>query len=574
VALGHDDSNGENVLAVSAFDVSDIKSPKLLSRVGFGEGWGWVPGEKDDVRKVFRVLDDQELILVPFNGWSSKTYAEVSGVQIIDWKPSLLDPLAKRGTIGHGGWVERAIPFMDRVLTLSNEAFQVVDISDRDKPRITGSLSLARDSGDIVQAGGTAVELSGGSYGYYGDYAPGGYRGSGQAAMKLSAVPIFDPNTASPSSQVTVEGRQGRVFASGTTVFVTASLYENGKSIMRVTAHDYSDPAAPAALGSLDVPAVPEYYWYFGGIVGGGDSVLMPAPGIIAVMSRVYPDGNSTDKGYYLFVLDVSDPAAMRIASKTRLWDSVSYLSNMKAEKGVLFLSYSTPFQDPKSGNYYEKFFLGRIDLADPAAPKVLPAVNIPGALLGSSEDGRYIYTVEYTPAAGCGASGYAESGCYGTYSQTMYALALIGDKAYLRGGIELYPVPKQNEWYSAGNIVIAGSHAYHALSRYSYSSDSYKNSSELRAVDLSDPKNLRISSSQPLPFTGASVMDAFQGLLVVEFTGGGGGGIMLYSILRPSDPAYAGFARTMGHPLKVRQIGAGLYLPSGWYGVQVVPLR
>ncbi|MDP2660828.1 MAG: beta-propeller domain-containing protein, partial [Dehalococcoidia bacterium] len=108
VSLGHEDVISPegwrtSSLAVSLIDVSQSQTPTLLSRVVLeGEG-GWVPGDRSDFAKVFRVLPEQNLILFPFQAWSPNDGRYVGGVQLIDLAR---DKLTRRGLIRDAGWVE------------------------------------------------------------------------------------------------------------------------------------------------------------------------------------------------------------------------------------------------------------------------------------------------------------------------------------------------------------------------------------------------------------------------------------------------------------------------------------
>src|SRR5262249_17440302 len=155
------------------------------------DGWGWIPGQRDDFRKIFRVLDDAGLILVPFQAWvpdkdpsggaGSWGGHYQGGVQLLDFGH---DALVKRGFVEHPGLVGPAVRHGDRLLTVSNELVQVVDARDRGNPRLTGSVELARNVSDLVVTGKNVIELAG-------DW----YRGD----TKLYITPASDPNSETPS---------------------------------------------------------------------------------------------------------------------------------------------------------------------------------------------------------------------------------------------------------------------------------------------------------------------------------------------------------------------------------------
>jgi hypothetical protein len=587
VALGHDDQNGSNVLAVSLFDVKNIRTPTLLKRVTFGEEWGWTPGEKDDIQKVFRVLDDQKMILVPFQGWSQTSYRSVSGVQLIDFDTgSAGEPLVLRGMISHDGWVERATPFKSRVVSFSNESFQVADVSDRDHPVLTAVLELARNSADFAAAGEVGVELSGDSYysGWYYD-APGYSSGR----LKLSVVPIDDPNTPSPESKADVAGYGGRVFTEGTSAFVVSTLYDQGAYKTRVVAYDLSNPQQLVKLGTLEIPIQSGSYGYYGwwGMPGGGDSIVNPSPGVLAIMSgSSYVDEKAAASGEPaggLWIVDISKPAQMKVASATSFWfKSRSYLSQMKVAGSMVYMTYSVPVTD--SGVYYEKYYLGRVDITDIRSPVVKPAVNVPGIFLGASSDGRYIFTVENLQQAGCVAGGgvgvgdsstVSPKGCvYSGYYQAINTLAMIGDRAYLRDTMELYTPSSQSEWYWISNIVSEGDYAYYVLNKSWNEKNKYYQSSTLNTLDLRVARDIKVAGPQPLPVQNIGVRGVASGRLLLDFYGYAGGGMLMYNLKTPFMPVFEGSFGTQGYPVRVREGSGKLYLPSGYYGVQTVELK
>jgi uncharacterized secreted protein with C-terminal beta-propeller domain len=92
LGLGFDQGNQAGALTVSLFDVSDLGTPTLLDRVNFGGEWSSLAEDQDRIHKSFKVLDDENLILIPFSGWSyddtdtSCTSSDYqSGVQLVDW---------------------------------------------------------------------------------------------------------------------------------------------------------------------------------------------------------------------------------------------------------------------------------------------------------------------------------------------------------------------------------------------------------------------------------------------------------------------------------------------------------
>src|SRR5690606_36174018 len=137
LGLGYDQGNEEGALTVSLFDVSDMSAPSMIDRVNFGGDWGWLSEDQDRIHKAFRVLDDSQLVLVPFSGNSYTAdddcarYEYVSGVQLVDWANDALD---LRGVARSVGQARRGFLYEDRLFTVSYDRVQTFDVSDRDEP--------------------------------------------------------------------------------------------------------------------------------------------------------------------------------------------------------------------------------------------------------------------------------------------------------------------------------------------------------------------------------------------------------------------------------------------------------
>ena len=151
VTMGIDDVDGRRA-SVSLFDVHDAAAPRLLSRVSLGDNYSW--SEANQNEKAFKVLTDQGLILVPFEG------AGGSQVQLIDLRA---DSLQARGAIEHTFQPRRATYHRDRVLSLSGLELLSVDVADRDHPRVKAEIELAWAVDQVFVQGDYLIELTFGS---------------------------------------------------------------------------------------------------------------------------------------------------------------------------------------------------------------------------------------------------------------------------------------------------------------------------------------------------------------------------------------------------------------------------
>jgi len=229
---------------------------------------------------------------------------------------------------------------------------------------------------------------------------------------------------------------------------------------------------------------------------------------------------------------------------------------------------------EAKNGYSYVRYYLDRLDLSDLDNPRFTHAVNIPGLFIGASADGAYVYTLDtqyiYDPITGS---------YNGTY-QSINTLALIGEKAYLRDRYVVSLPYGNNEWFWMANVYVENGLAYYTLNHSYYATvksdgsvSDYKSETKLVTLDLRTPRKIVETSSQVIPVPYAYLRGVTGGRLFVEFYGYYNGGMLMYTLGDPAVPAYDGFFRTVGYVQKVIQDGQKLYLPSGYYGVQVVDL-
>ncbi len=135
--------------SITLFDVSDPREPQPMSRIVVGSSSYSVTSEANFDEQAIQVLEDQGLILIPF-AYRDGSYGEwVDGVQMIDL---LATRLAERGAVTHRGLVRRSGVEDERLWILSDEAFKVTHIDDRDRPRDLAALDIMSDQ-ELLDAG-------------------------------------------------------------------------------------------------------------------------------------------------------------------------------------------------------------------------------------------------------------------------------------------------------------------------------------------------------------------------------------------------------------------------------------
>ena len=146
LGLGSIMANADGSIRGLVFDVSDLSKPTMLSRVNFGGTWGQLPEDQDRIHKVFRVLEDLGLILVPYTGYQVDTDSRecggrsVGGVQLMDYRN---DTLTLRGSADSPGETRRALVHRDHLLAVSDQRIESFSIANRDAPKKVGQSVLA-----------------------------------------------------------------------------------------------------------------------------------------------------------------------------------------------------------------------------------------------------------------------------------------------------------------------------------------------------------------------------------------------------------------------------------------------
>jgi hypothetical protein len=546
VALGHTNENGRWQLAVSLFDVTDVASPSLTKRVAFGDS-AWLGASRDDARKAFQVLDGVGLVLVPYQGWDHETYRWSGGLQLLDLDLAA-GTLAARGLLEHRGAITRAFPLRGaagRLCALSDQRLQIIDAADRGAPSERAHLDLARPVIDLAFVGGKAVELSGDFF--LGDTA-------------LVVTEPLEPDAATPLAEVPIAAPQARLFAIGSNVWLLAQDWRAAGRRAWLQGVDLAEPTRPRLAGRVDLAPEDAVGLGWMGPWGYGDEATILGAtlavhrqvwrGPVAMASSAPGGGDAvpvpvaTDE---ILLFDLADVDAPRLASRVALPGS-DWSWGLTASGGALWI---TQFSWSPGGASEGRYALVRVDVARPEAPRLVSAVNVPGVFLAAAPGGRRIYTLEtlwsspsVTPSA----------------RTSLRALDLtLRGTARLASSVEL-------DGYPSGALVDGGS-AYVATSWWTPSGGGGR----LAAVDLA---SMRLASTQGIASGNASAypLRIARGKLFLS-AWLGRSVVLVYDL---ADPARPTFERAVANPGWVRTVaveGEYAYVPSGPYGVPMIPL-
>ena len=354
-----------------------------------------------------------------------------------------------------------------------------------------------------------------------------------------------EPDAPVPLARIKAPAPASRMFAAGDLVWLLSTDSAGGRAWL--SGWDLADPLHPRARGALDVTAdigLPGFGWGW----GWGDQVVCngrvlavhrmrgwgPAP---AEGAPIGAGGSSDDE---VLVYDLTDPDAPHLGGRVVL-PAGSWSWGLTAAGDRLYLTHFEWAGRPDgSGRYY----LDRIDVADPHRPLLLPPVNVPGTFLAASADGARVHTLEtsWTPDR---------------TTTSLHALDLTDrGTARLAGSVVL-------DGYAGGALVTADA-AYVA----SWDWTGSRSVLRLSGIEL-DP--FRLATTQAVEASWAWPLRAGDGWLFLGASGGGGQGVLAYRLDAPGHPSFQSFTRTSGWAFDALVLDGVAYLPSGDRGIEVV---
>jgi hypothetical protein len=595
-ALGNEQSvNGVYTSQISLryVDVTNPAQPAVIGTSVFGQGQGWTSTPAAGTFKAFTKNDADGLVVLPFSGWSRDFYTYNNGVQLIEFTPT---SIRTSGAAHTKGWVERGIfahgssnPTATRLLSLSDLSLAVVDYSIHDAPKITYELPLARNIVDARPASsGTIAQLSS-DWDWTND----------QDHSQLRVLPIADAEENQSEHaihEVDIAGSNARVFHDGANLsYVVSNVRRETPCNQGGFSTGGGDPGAPGTTGTpqkcyrwgqqiqvvefngakavlrgkIAMPDFSQNYgWYYGGWYGcyyydwyGGADIVQVGGNKLAFrrwIPQYGPNYEYVDAYQSLYIVDLSNPDAPNVASTVVTRDPDVWWGNMRAIGDTLYTTHYEWLQNPAQGKrteYLVKYYLDRIDLTDPHAPRIGSKVNVPGMLVGGSEtDPSIIYTIDYR--------WYSDDENHG--ANEFDVLKLVGDKAYLQSAVQI------PGW--VGNTFVRGNKAYMSVQQYVEGTNYRQSYVRLNQLDLTQPKNIVRTESKA--DKGWGWLLGVEGDRALVTSGWGNDGLDIYK-LSAGAPQFDQTVRTLGWGASsMARQGDKIFLASGQWGVQTIDLK
>jgi len=560
-ALGNDYGRGAgegDPVSLQYLDVSDPSAPRLLGTSTFGQGWAWTPAA--GTFKAFTMDTSRGMVVLPYSGWDPAGGGYNNGLQLIQFTPT---SVSTAGAARTKGWVERGIFVGNRLVSLSSQSLAVVDYADPMAPRVVSELTLARNVITAQPNGATIAEISSDWWGN--DNTSSQVRilplASAEETADTTAVPTLD-----------VDGIGARVFGNGRFSYIVTSVRTttpcsdgSGNCYLRAQQIQVVDLAGGGATprGKIQLPTDP-WGWYGWGWFGfwwydwwGGNDVVQVGDDALAFrrwVPRYDARGDYVDASSKLYVVDLADPDAPRFASTTIHDDPNGWWGNLKVVGTTLYATHYDWVDDPGDTHGWVRYYLDAIDLSNRAQPRVGARVNVPGLLVGgNASDPSIIYTIDYRWDGGT------------TALNDFDVLRIHGSRATL---VSHLTIPG---W--VGNTFVAGSQAYLSAEQYIPNDHGATVRVDLHAIDLTNPARPRdrIASDQGWGWLLAVVGDR----ALVTSGWWGEQAIDIYRLRDGAAPQFEQTVRTRGWWLNgVSRQDQTLYLSSGYWGVQAIPLQ
>lgn len=405
IGLGYDQGNPEGGINVSIFDVANMETPTMLSRVHFGGDWAYFAEDQNRIHKAMQLLDDEGLILIPFSGWEWDegdvcSSGSTSGIQLIDWEP---DALELRGLARGEGNVRRALMHRDRLFSVSDMAVQSYDISDRDAPASLDSSALAVNASALESDGQIVVRMS---------------QDWWSNSMMLEVVPAQDPGTSDPLGRIDVreavatqageEQCQYNYFSSdlvlhqGFAYLVRSEYYwydydGAAENTTRIDIVDVRDPATPAFVRSVELPFDRSYFRSSRNGFEQSETAYEIVGHYLVFHNETmnWNDSNESVSTAQLEVVDLVDPShPVHVGTIDR---------GVAATHGGLQVAGNTVFSWQKrlleSDPSKVRYFLERFQVSDLGVTP-MSTLNVPGVVVAYDEATQTALTVDHAAEA------------------------------------------------------------------------------------------------------------------------------------------------------------------------------
>ncbi|MBP5436260.1 beta-propeller domain-containing protein [bacterium] len=376
LAVGRDNSRSK----ISMYDVSDPVNPKEINTVEVGSDYSYSEANYD--WKAFKIFDELGLILLPITDYDYDSWDYTYKLYLVDF--DLEKGLKTRGFIASDSYIRRGVAIQDLIFSIGENHLVTADASDRDKPKVLSELTLASDVSNVAKCGKSLCSLYGSQLSVY---------DKNNFDKLWESEPLdkyyYDIKMIKNSKYAYIYNYTHRWWNE----YRYDDPYDEGEETGEIRTPTikvikFADNGKFEEAGDFPFNAKLDY-----------EERVVSENNVIAAISwqemiDEYEDEDEFD--YWqrkIMFFDMNTPS--KGIKETVLdfdYENLSYTTSIFVSGSTFWTSGCKLKKEDENGNQYLCYALS-FDAGDPKNPKADKKVNIPGELVGISEDGKYLYT-------------------------------------------------------------------------------------------------------------------------------------------------------------------------------------
>ena len=356
LAVGRDGSKSK----ISMYNVADPENPKEINTVEVGSDHSYSEAEYD--WKAFKIFDDLGLILLPLTDYNNNSWESTYKLYLVDF--DLDKGLKTRGFIASDSYVRRGVAIQDLIFSIGENHVVVADSTDRDHPKLLSQLTLAYYVSNITKCGKSLCGLDN----YY----------NFNVYDKVSGETLSAINTNSYADVYLTKNSNYAYIYRIAYDFTTDEIKNAVKTVK------FNESGKFEEIGDFEIDSNE-----FSGIQTASENNVIAS----LFKNRRWYDNNSESQKKILFANMNKPDGKIKTVKFDFDYESLIYENHIFAVKSTFWTSGCKLKKANDNGDQYFCYAI-QFDTSDPANPKQgEKRVNIPGELIGISENGQYFYT-------------------------------------------------------------------------------------------------------------------------------------------------------------------------------------
>ena len=368
LAVGRDN----NKTKISMYDVADPENPKEIDTVEVGSNYSYSEAEYD--WKAFKIFDELGLILLPLTDYDYDSWENIYKLYLIDF--DLDKGLKTRGYIASDSYVRRGVAIQDLIFSIGENHVVLADATDRDNPKVLSELTLASYISSIEKCGKSLC----------------GFNNSKLAVYdKETHESIWESTAFKGVSNYDYYYSRLRMAKNSKFAYIYSyGYYWNDDSAPEIKIVKFGDNGKFEEIGDFPLKTSQRYSYIY--------NLTALENNVLAMRDTRYTDYNDDGNWYSkseskITLFDANKPEK-GIEGKEFDFDYETLINenNLFANGSTFWTSGCKLKKEDKNGNQYLCYAIP-FDAGDPKNPKEGTRINIPGELVGISENGKYLYT-------------------------------------------------------------------------------------------------------------------------------------------------------------------------------------